>query len=112
MKGRSITPSLIFSILLITIGTLFFLDNINVLRIWEVWRFWPVALIAGGVSKLYQREGPSGWIWGSFLILCGALWLGDNLQLLPVNFGTILPPALLTVGVIMLFKGLETPKAP
>ncbi len=108
MLGRRATPSLIFSILLITVGTLFFLDNINVIRIWELWRFWPLALVVGGVSKLYQQEGLSGWIWGSFLILCGALWLGNNLGWVHVNFGTIWPLSLITLGVLMLSKGLET----
>lgn len=108
MRGRPVTPSLIFSILLITIGTLFFLDNINVIRIWQVWRFWPVILIISGVSKLLGRQGLSGWIWGSFLILCGGLWLGNNLQMYHVNFGTIWPLALITVGVMSLSKGLET----
>jgi hypothetical protein len=108
MRGRPLTPSLVFSILLITIGTLFFLDNINVIRIWELWRFWPVALIASGVAKLYQREGLSSWIWGSFLILCGGLWLGNNLELFHVTFGTIWPLTLITLGVLMLSKGLET----
>jgi hypothetical protein len=109
MRCRTATPSLIFSILLITIGTLFFLDNINVIRIWEVWRFWPVLLIVSGVSKLYQREGASGWIWGSFLILCGALWLANNLHLVHVNFGTVWSLALVTLGVMMLVRALETP---
>jgi TM2 domain-containing membrane protein YozV len=108
MGGRRATPSLIFSILLITVGTLFFLDNINVIRIREVWRFWPIALVVSGISKLYLREGLSGWIWGTFLILCGGLWLGNNLEFFHVTFGTIWPLTLITLGVMMLAKGLET----
>src|ERR1700738_4939796 len=104
MRGRSLTPSLVFSILLITIGTLFFLDNIGVLRIWQVWRFWPLALIVSGASKLYQREGPSGSIWGSFLILCGGLWLAHNLNFIYVNFWTISPLAPILVGVVGFFQ--------
>jgi hypothetical protein len=111
MRGRSLTPSLIFSILLIAVGTLFFLDNINVIHIVQIWRFWPVVLIFSGVAKLHQREGPSSWIWGGFLVLCGGLWLGDNLHLLHVSFGTIWPLTLITLGVMMLARGLETSRS-
>lgn len=115
MSCRHATPSVVFSIVLITIGTLFFLDNINVLRISDVWRFWPVALIVSGASKLLQREGEAGWIWGSFLILCGGLWLGNNLSLFHVSFGMVWPLTLITLGVMSLVRAIETrggPQAP
>ncbi len=70
--NRFTSPSAIVSICLIVAGTLFFLDNIHVIRIYEVWRFWPIALVIAGVSKLIERRDTPGWIWGSFLIVCGA----------------------------------------
>jgi hypothetical protein len=100
------------SILLIVAGTLFFLDNLNIIRIYDVWRFWPVALIVGGVTRVSDRRSPSAWIWGGFLILCGALWLCSNFHLLHINGGTIWPLTLITVGVMTLTKALERREVP
>src|SRR6202049_3819010 len=40
---------------LIVIGGLFLLDNLDILRIRYLFRYWPVALIALGVYRLYER---------------------------------------------------------
>lgn len=40
---------------LIAVGVLFLLHNLNILRIGEVIRYWPVALICLGVYMLYER---------------------------------------------------------
>lgn len=42
-------------ILLIVIGTLFLLDNLNILKIGKLLRYWPGLLIAIGVYMLYER---------------------------------------------------------
>ncbi len=106
--SRFTSPGAIVSICLIVAGTLFFLDNLHVIRIYEVWRFWPIALVIAGVAKLMERRGTAGWIWGSFLILAGGLWLGSNLNLIYVNAGTIWPLGLITLGVMGLTRTLES----
>lgn len=111
MRSRQATPSVVVSIVLIAVGTLFFLDNIHVLPIWDVWRFWPGVLIFSGVAKIVERRDASGWLWGSFLILCGAVWLCNNFHLLHVNFGMVWPLTLITFGVMMLARALESPGA-
>lgn len=45
------------ALVLIVIGAVFLLDNLNLLRIDQVIRFWPVLLIAIGALMLYQRVG-------------------------------------------------------
>jgi hypothetical protein len=46
-KRRRTRPSLIWPVILITVGILFLLSNLGVLDInfWELWRLWPVLLI-------------------------------------------------------------------
>ncbi len=46
---------------LIAVGLLFLLHNLNIIRIGELLRYWPVALIALGAYMLYERlAGHSG----------------------------------------------------
>jgi hypothetical protein len=40
---------------LIAVGVLFLLHNLNILRIGELLRYWPVALICLGAYMLYER---------------------------------------------------------
>ena len=46
--------------ILIAIGVLFLLDNLRIIRIGDLLRFWPLILIVVGVSALYSRlSGPA-----------------------------------------------------
>jgi hypothetical protein len=40
---------------LIAVGIIFLLHNLNILRIGELVRYWPVALICLGAYMLYER---------------------------------------------------------
>jgi hypothetical protein len=42
-------------VIMITIGVLFLLSNLNILRVSDVVRFWPVLLIGSGVYQLWLR---------------------------------------------------------
>ena len=45
---------------LIVLGVLFLLNNLDVLRIRQLFRYWPIALIAAGVYMLYERLSARG----------------------------------------------------
>ena len=46
-------------VLLIALGALFLLNNLNLLRIEEILKYWPAALIVLGAWMLYERMRPS-----------------------------------------------------
>src|SRR3954467_7031674 len=48
-RRRPPTPGVIIAILIIAAGVLLFLDNLGLFHIYNIWRLWPVALIAVGV---------------------------------------------------------------
>lgn len=53
-KGTPVVP-----VALIALGILFLLNNLELLRLREVLRYWPVVLIAAGAWMLYERvKGP------------------------------------------------------
>ena len=69
------TPQLLMGLFIIAAGLLFTLDNLGVANADHVLRYWPVALIAIGLSKLWHsREGTGGTFGGarcSHLSGCG-----------------------------------------
>lgn len=105
---RSPGPALVFAILMITIGVFLFLDNIGLFNLHDIWRFWPVALIAVGVAKLSEmREGVAGRVWAAMLIAIGACFLLSNLHVWYVNWNMIWPLALVGFGIMKLIGILE-----
>jgi len=49
------TKSLAGPLILITIGTMFLIQNLAHINVFKVfWRYWPVLLIAIGISKLLE----------------------------------------------------------
>ena len=49
------TKSLAGPLILITIGTMFLVQNLSHINVFKVfWRYWPVLLIAIGISKLLE----------------------------------------------------------
>jgi len=49
---------------IICVGVLFLLQNLGVLYVDEVWRYWPVILIVLGLSRAFTCRGWGGRIWG------------------------------------------------
>ena len=56
--GRSSIP--IGAFILIGLGVLFLLNEMDVLNFDRLWRFWPLVLIAIGIRVLMRRRG-MGW---------------------------------------------------
>jgi len=77
-RGRRI--SLFFPIVLIALGVVFLLKNMNVLQ-GDTWSLiislWPVLLIVIGIDQIWRREGSVG----------AVFWIGAGIVFLLCNFG-------------------------
>lgn len=99
--------SLFFPLLLISIGLLFFLVNIEKIEgtTWDnLLKFWPVILIIGGIDGLYKRDG---WVGPLVLLGFGTVLLLGNLGILAQNGFTLLlrlwPILLVAIGLDIAF---------
>lgn len=92
-----ISPRLIVGIALIAFGTLFTLDNLDLIEASGIVDFWPVILIAIGVLKLLQGGAKIG---GALLVVIGLLLLGDTLDL--IRFRDFLPLVIVAAGVVLI----------
>ncbi len=97
-------PNFWLALILIAVGTLFLLDNLNVFDIGDFWEFWPVILIAVGLSKLtgsnFQDKSSA-----SVLIGIGVLFLLLNLDILYWDeIWQFWPLILILIGVSIIFK--------
>jgi hypothetical protein len=109
---RPVKQGVVFALILIAVGVLLFLDNIGLFHFHDIWRLWPVALIAVGVAKLFDCRGVGGRVWSAMWILVGTAFLLDHLGLWHMSWNIIWPLALIGFGVMMLVNALERRRAP
>jgi hypothetical protein len=96
---------LIPAIIVIGIGVLFLLNNLNILYFSEWARYWPVILIAVGLVKLVDANSPGGHVTGAIFVAVGAILLGQTLGYLKVDMQDLWPLFLIGAGLLMLFRG-------
>ncbi len=99
----------VFAVLMIAVGVLLFLDNIGLFHFHDIWRFWPVVLIAVGVAKLTDSRGPGARVWALMVMVVGAAFLLDNLGIWHASWNTIWPLGLVGFGLLLLVNALERP---
>ena len=93
--------------LIVIIGLFILLDNMGIVRVHDVWRYWPVLLIVFGVSRILESHAPAGYIWGGVVTLAGALILLDNLDIVVFDFNLVWPLLLIAFGLSMLLRSME-----
>jgi len=88
---RKTHRSFFWPIMLISLGVLLLLSNLNIVpwNTWNMlWRFWPLILVAIGVDVLFGKRSALGAIISAFLILiliasvAGAVFFADQLPFL------------------------------
>ena len=57
---RSGSHGIFFGAIVVVIGCLLLLDNMGIYRFHDVWQYWPVLLVAWGVSRIMDSHTPSG----------------------------------------------------
>jgi hypothetical protein len=94
-----------FGTLLIGLGLLFLLDNLDIIEARFVFRnMWPLLVLFFGLSRLMFGRGGER-VFGAIATLFGGLWLGDRLFDWDVNvMGVFWPLILIGLGVSLLFR--------
>jgi len=91
-------------IILVGIGALFLLNNLQIFPLHEIWRYWPAILIAAGMVKLVDSTYTAGRVAGGMLVIAGALILADTLGYITIRRQDVWPMILIGIGVLLLFQ--------
>jgi hypothetical protein len=107
-RGRGpMTSHVLIGLCIVAVGVLLLLDNMGLYQIGNVWRFWPVILIAAGIGRMADSSS-QGRIWGGFMVLIGLAFLADmfDFYIGPVRIGFHLVWPLLIIywGAAMLLR--------
>jgi predicted membrane protein len=101
-----LTSQVLVGLMVIAVGVLFTLDNLDLIDAREYLRYWPVGLIAVGALKLWHASrGGHGWFGGVFLLVVGAWMLINHLIYITIDGRTLLPLFLLCLGSYLVWRG-------
>jgi predicted membrane protein len=108
--GRSGLSGMLFGGLVVLVGLVMLLDNLNIVHFHDLWRYWPIVVVIVGVAKVLEARTPSGYIWGGLVALVGALILLDNLEIVNFSFDLIWPLVIIAFGISVLLRQLDRKK--
>jgi len=101
-----VTVQALFGLMVIVVGVLFTLDNLEIINAREYLRFWPAGLVAIGLLKLYHAaRGGQGWMGGLFFVSIGVWWLIEGIVYIRIDGRQILPLFLVFLGGYMVWRG-------
>src|ERR1019366_1600970 len=83
-RSRGNIPGVVPALIVIGIGLLFLLNNLNIFFIHDIWRYWPGILIAVGLVKMVDSPHSNGRLIGA-----GLLMLWSRLAPLPAGVPNI-----------------------
>jgi len=105
-----VNTQLVFGLIIITLGVLFTLSNLDVLEARYVLRYWPALLIVWGLVKL-SSSGGGGKFFGFMLAVIGILLLLDRLDYIEFGWKYFWPLVLIAWGGSMLWNSMKRPAA-
>lgn len=101
-KSMSAIRGLIPGLIVLAVGVLFLLHNLNVVRFGEVRLYWPLLVIAGGV---YWVLDPKSRTLGIVAVLVGVAFQASNLGLIKIgDLFRFWPLILVAVGIHLLLN--------
>ena len=107
------TPQLFVGIIVIVVGVLMTLDNLQVLDAARYLRFWPTGLIALGLIKVWNSRDGMGGAFGGFIFVAIGTWLLlEQTALVRVSFWDMWPALLVFFGLFLVWQGLSGPRRP
>jgi predicted membrane protein len=99
-----ITPRLIIGLAILALGTLWTLDNLNVLESEQFTRWWPIVLIAIGATHFFNRTANR--VGPALLMIVGGLLLASNVGHFDIDIGDLIPLGIALFGAKLVWDAL------
>jgi predicted membrane protein len=103
---RGPTAQTVFGLMIVLLGVLFTLDNLDLIDAREFLRYWPAGLVVVGLLKIYHaRSAGHGWIGGAIFIGVGMWMLANGILYFTISPRQLLPLLLVALGAYMVWRG-------
>ena len=98
------TPQVVLGLIIVAVGVLFTLDNMDLLDAREYLRYWPALLVVYGIGKMLQPRSTPGRFAGSLFTLAGLVLLIDKLYLLSFRLWDFWPLIIVLIGLSLIWR--------
>ena len=105
-------PRLVVGLIIMALGTMFLLDELNIVDFDDFARLWPLAPIAIGLTMAAQPAGTTNRAFGGFLAVAGAWILLYDFDFVPVGFWEAWPVFLIGFGAWLVWRSFGQPEMP
>jgi len=106
--SKRFTGSFFVGLLLLIMGALFLLENLDIIYVDHLSRYWPVIVIAFGVMKLLDAENTDRRENGFWWIFVGFWLLVSTTHFLGMSFRNSWPILIIGWGISLLWKSTNT----
>lgn len=97
---------LFFGLIVLALGAIFLLSNLNVIDSTQYLRWWPLLLVAFGLSKLLQPRPARGRMFGFLVATLGTLLLLKSFGKIAFSIWGLWPLALILMGLSIIWGAL------
>ena len=100
------TSQVVLGLLVVGMGVLFLLDNLDILNFRDAIGFWPLVFIVAGCAALFGNGPRSGNYMGGVLIAIGLLMILGRMGYFTISWGTLWPLVMIALGGLVLYRSL------
>ena len=104
IQSRGVKSQIVLGVLVIVMGLLFLLDNLDILDMHRAISFWPMVFIIAGVVKLYDTQSRGGQLLGACLVGLGVLIILDRMDIIDFNVRTMWPLFFIGFGIYTIYR--------
>ena len=104
LQRNGITSQVVLGLLVIFVGLLFLLDNLDILDTRRAVSFWPMLFIIVGTVKLCDTQTRGGRLLGTGFIALGVVIMLDRMDIIDFNWRVLWPLFFIGFGIYTLVK--------
>jgi hypothetical protein len=106
LKPR-LSSQVVVGLMIVAAGVIFTLDNFGLISAADYLRYWPVALVLIGATKVWQaRLDGHGWFSGLFFLGVGSYMLINRIAYIRIDPREIIPGFLVCLGGYLVWRGV------
>lgn len=104
VRVSRVSGRLVLGLIVITLGTLWTLDNLDLIHSGPILRWWPVVLLGLGIAKLFGIGTGRNPAAGTMFLLVGILFLAGRIGIDGLDFSLLWPMLLVVIGVNLVIR--------
>lgn len=99
-----LTPQAVLGLVIVGVGLLLTADNLNLVESEHILRYWPLFLVAVGLTKVVQSDTTSGKVFGGVLTTLGVFMTLEEIWAIELDVDRWWPVALVVIGGFIVYR--------